>query len=163
MTRTIALGSESGIVVDVTFCAIERMDSMTAKEPLKPAAATPGDSPGVSPDTSPGTSPGTSGDERELSAWMRLAQQGDSAAYQGLLRRLKSMAESFVRNTLGRKASWALSATEDIVQEILLGVHAKRHTYDPDRAFLPWFYAIARYKIIDHLRSGAKLPARYRA
>lgn len=87
---------------------------------------------------------------------MRLAQKGDAAAYQALLRRLKTMLESFVRNTLHRQGSWALGSTDDIVQEVLLGLHAKRHTYDPRQPFLPWFYAIARYKIVDHLRVAAR-------
>jgi RNA polymerase sigma-70 factor (ECF subfamily) len=39
-----------------------------------------------------------------------------------------------------------------VVQEILLAVHAKRHTHEPGRFFLPWFYAIARYKVIDEIR-----------
>src|SRR5262249_38683968 len=30
--------------------------------------------------------------------------------------------------------------------------HTRRHTYDPDRLLTPWVYAIARYKLIDHLR-----------
>ena len=43
---------------------------------------------------------------------------------------------------------------EDLVQETLLAVHLKRHTYDPEALFTPWLYAIARYKLIDHLRSN---------
>ena len=33
-----------------------------------------------------------------------------------------------------------------------MAVHAKRATWDPTRAFLPWLAAIARYRWIDHLR-----------
>jgi RNA polymerase sigma-70 factor (ECF subfamily) len=43
--------------------------------------------------------------------------------------------------------------TEDAVQDVLLAVHEKRHTYDPSRPFGPWLAAIARYKWIDRLRS----------
>jgi len=95
-------------------------------------------------------------DEQELSAAMRLTQKGDAKAYQVLLGRLKAMLESYVRNTLSRHGRWALASTDDIVQDALLGIHAKRHTYDPNKPFLPWFYAIARYKIIDSLRAGTK-------
>jgi RNA polymerase sigma-70 factor (ECF subfamily) len=41
---------------------------------------------------------------------------------------------------------------EDLVQETLLAIHVRRHTYDPDQPFTPWVYAIARYKLIDYLR-----------
>ena len=41
---------------------------------------------------------------------------------------------------------------DDLVQEVLMAVHDKRATWDPDRAFLPWLAAIARYRWVDHLR-----------
>ena len=34
----------------------------------------------------------------------------------------------------------------------MLAIHTRRHTYDPDEPIAPWLYAIARYKLIDHLR-----------
>jgi RNA polymerase sigma-70 factor (ECF subfamily) len=43
--------------------------------------------------------------------------------------------------------------TEDAVQDALLAIHKKRHTYDPARPFGPWLAAIARYKWIDRLRA----------
>ena len=43
--------------------------------------------------------------------------------------------------------------TEDAVQNVLLAIHEKRHTYDPVRPFGPWLAAIARYKWIDRLRA----------
>ena len=41
---------------------------------------------------------------------------------------------------------------EDIVQEVLLAIHLKRHTWDPGRPIGPWIAAIARNKAIDTLR-----------
>jgi RNA polymerase sigma-70 factor (ECF subfamily) len=41
---------------------------------------------------------------------------------------------------------------EDIVQETLLALHLKRHTWDESRPLLPWARAIAQNKIIDNLR-----------
>ena len=41
---------------------------------------------------------------------------------------------------------------EDVVQEVLLAIHLKRHTWMEDQPFLPWLNAIARYKVIDVLR-----------
>jgi RNA polymerase sigma-70 factor (ECF subfamily) len=44
----------------------------------------------------------------------------------------------------------------------LLAIHTRQHTYDPTEPLTPWVYAIARYKLIDHLRrtraSVADLP-----
>lgn len=41
---------------------------------------------------------------------------------------------------------------EDIVQDTLLSVHHYRHTYDPERPFGPWLYAIARHRWLDFVR-----------
>jgi RNA polymerase sigma-70 factor, ECF subfamily len=38
------------------------------------------------------------------------------------------------------------------VQDILLAVHLKRHTWDANAPFAPWLFAIARNKLIDALR-----------
>jgi len=55
-----------------------------------------------------------------------------------------------------------LAEAEDMVQEALMAVHCRRHTYDVAQPLLPWVYAIARYKLIDHLRatrnSNAEVP-----
>ena len=89
--------------------------------------------------------------EHELAGLMRRAQSGDTEAYRALLTRLRDLAERYVRRALGGPRRDP-SLCEDVVQEILLGVHQKRHTHDPVRYFLPWFYAIARYKVIDEIR-----------
>jgi RNA polymerase sigma-70 factor (ECF subfamily) len=44
------------------------------------------------------------------------------------------------------------SIAKDIVQEILLAIHAKRHTYHSTQRFLPWVFGIARHKLIDWQR-----------
>ena len=38
------------------------------------------------------------------------------------------------------------------MQDILLAVHLKRHTWDANAPFAPWLFAIARNKLIDALR-----------
>jgi len=40
----------------------------------------------------------------------------------------------------------------DIVQEILLSVHAVRHIYDPARAFMPWLMTITSRRMADAAR-----------
>jgi RNA polymerase sigma-70 factor (ECF subfamily) len=41
---------------------------------------------------------------------------------------------------------------EDLVQESLLAIHNKRHTYDPGQPLGAWVHAIAKYKLVDFLR-----------
>lgn len=41
---------------------------------------------------------------------------------------------------------------EDMVQDTLIAVHTRRATYDRERAFTAWLFAIARYKMIDFYR-----------
>jgi RNA polymerase sigma-70 factor (ECF subfamily) len=46
-----------------------------------------------------------------------------------------------------------MGMVDDAIQETLIAVHRKRHTYQPDRPFKAWLGAIARYKWIDRLRA----------
>lgn len=75
---------------------------------------------------------------------MRRAQQGDGLAYADLLMLLTPVCARFVRRRAG-----AVRWVDDVVQETLLTVHRSRHTYDPSRPFVPWFYAIASTRLID--------------
>jgi len=78
---------------------------------------------------------------------MAAAQAGDANAYRTLLVELAS----WLRRYYARRLPPAM--IEDAVQDVLLAIHEKRHTYDPARPFGPWLAAIARYKWIDRLRS----------
>jgi RNA polymerase sigma factor (sigma-70 family) len=78
---------------------------------------------------------------------MAAAQVGDVNAYRILLGELASWLRRYYARRLPP------SMTEDAVQNVLLAIHEKRHTYDPARPFGPWLAAIARYKWIDRLRS----------
>jgi RNA polymerase sigma-70 factor, ECF subfamily len=89
--------------------------------------------------------------EQQWVSWMRAAMGGDRAAYDRLLHALASVLRPVVRRGLIR-AGRETADTEDIVQEVLLAVHLKRHTWDPDLPLGPWVRAIARHKLIDALR-----------
>ncbi len=47
---------------------------------------------------------------------------------------------------------FSASDAEDIVQEVLIAIHAKRHTWDEARPILPWVGAVVRYKALDAVR-----------
>ncbi|MFK7831310.1 MAG: sigma-70 family RNA polymerase sigma factor [Congregibacter sp.] len=85
-------------------------------------------------------------DEQTLAQLMCRAQQGDKNAYTVLLTEVQLWLERFFRRRC------APSQIDDLVQEVLIGVHNKRASYDPARPFLPWLAAIARYRWVDHLR-----------
>ncbi|MGJ4929671.1 sigma-70 family RNA polymerase sigma factor [Bradyrhizobium sp. HKCCYLS2038] len=87
----------------------------------------------------------------EWTAWMRQAVAGDDEAYHRLLRAITPVLRAASRRGLAR-AGQPPDQAEDIVQEILLAVHLKRHTWDVSAPFAPWLFAIARNKLIDMLR-----------
>lgn len=87
-------------------------------------------------------------DEIELARLMRAALAGDEKAYADVLHRLAALVRGFVRR---RTAAGGIDP-EDIVQDTLLAIHLKRHTWRPDAPVLPWVYAIARFKLVDAFR-----------
>jgi RNA polymerase sigma-70 factor (ECF subfamily) len=89
--------------------------------------------------------------EDEWTGLMRLSISGDSAAYQRLLKAIAPVLRAGARRGLAR-AGQPIDQSEDIVQDILLAVHLKRHTWDANAPFAPWLFAIARNKLIDTLR-----------
>ena len=91
------------------------------------------------------------GREDEWTDLMRSAIGGDSAAYHRLLKSVTPVLRAAARRGLAR-AGQAVDQAEDIVQDILLAVHLKRHTWDANAPFAPWLFAIARNKLIDTLR-----------
>lgn len=78
---------------------------------------------------------------------MALAQAGDAAAY----RRLLGGIQPWLMRYYSRRLPPAY--VDDAVQDALVAIHTKRHTYDPARPFGPWLSAVARHKWIDRLRS----------
>lgn len=90
----------------------------------------------------------TGKDEAELSGLFRAAIAGDERAYADFLHRIAALVRSFVR----RKIVQGGVDPEDVVQETLLAIHVKRHTWREDAPVLPWVYAIARFKLIDAFR-----------
>lgn len=89
--------------------------------------------------------------EAELRSLMKASLKGDSLAHRNLLERLSRHLRAYYKGKLARIGRSATEA-EDLVQEALMAIHTRRHTYDPDRPLTPWVHALARYKLIDHLR-----------
>jgi RNA polymerase sigma-70 factor (ECF subfamily) len=94
---------------------------------------------------------GLRGVEEEWALLMRAAIDGDSAAYRRLLASLTPVLRTVTRRNCARIGLDGGEA-EDIVQEVLLAIHLKRHTWDVERPFGPWIMTIARNKLIDARR-----------
>ncbi|MBN9404476.1 MAG: sigma-70 family RNA polymerase sigma factor [Burkholderiales bacterium] len=91
--------------------------------------------------------------ETELHRLLLAGLGGDEAAY----RRFLQLLAGHLRAYLARRLFGWPDDVEDLVQECLLAMHNKRHTYQPDQPLTAWVHAIARYKLIDLLRArGAR-------
>ena len=80
-------------------------------------------------------------------ALMAAAHDGHGGAYRRLLAEIGDWAARYFARRLPP------GEIDDAVQETLLAVHRRRHTYDPARPFAPWLAAIAKRKWVDQLRS----------
>lgn len=76
---------------------------------------------------------------------------GDDASYKRLLSRLSAYLRGYFSGQFTRVGRSPADA-EDLVQETLIALHTRRHTYDRTQLLTPWVHAIARYRLIDFLR-----------
>lgn len=88
-------------------------------------------------------------DDRQLSALAVSVQRGDRRNFKKLVdaltRTLIAMAYRYTRDW-----EWA----RDLTQETWLKVHQRIHSYDPERSFRSWLYAIHRNGCLSHLRKA---------
>jgi RNA polymerase sigma-70 factor, ECF subfamily len=90
--------------------------------------------------------------EERLRSLMLPSIAGDAAAYRIFLDELTTHLRSYLR----RRLRGLPEEVEDLLQELLLAVHNKRHTYDPKQPLTAWVQAIARYKLVDLLRRRSR-------
>jgi RNA polymerase sigma-70 factor, ECF subfamily len=83
-----------------------------------------------------------------LEALMRLSLAGDQRAYAELLLQVSRLLRPF----LAKRLSFS-NEVDDLLQEILISIHKARHTYDGKRPCKPWVFAIAKFRLQDHLRA----------
>ena len=86
--------------------------------------------------------------EQKLSTWLSSAQDGDAIAYTCFLKEVSALLCSYFRKKIS-----SADLVEDLVQDTLLSIHKSRHTYLPDRPVGPWFYAIAKFRMVDFFRN----------
>src|SRR5947209_15686255 len=85
------------------------------------------------------------------SRMMKAAMAGDEGVYRRLLEEIGRSVRAMARAAFAR-ARMGDADVEDAVQETLLAIHLKRHTWDMSQPLAPWVNAIARHKIIDAMR-----------
>ena len=88
------------------------------------------------------------GEVDNLEALMRQSLAGDQRAYAALLLEISRLLRPF----LAKRLSFT-DEVDDLLQDILISVHKARHTYDGNRPCKPWVYAIAKFRLQDHLRA----------
>nr|WP_097142312.1 sigma-70 family RNA polymerase sigma factor [Rhizobium subbaraonis] len=82
------------------------------------------------------------------------AIEGDERAYVAFLDAVAKLLRTWLR----RKVRHGTLDVEDVVQETLLAIHLKRHTWRSGEPVRPWIFAIANHKLIDAIRRHGRLP-----
>jgi RNA polymerase sigma-70 factor (ECF subfamily) len=90
-------------------------------------------------------------DDRELISRIR---SGDEQAWDDLIARYERRLLAFVERRLSNR-----SASEDIVQEALVGFLHSLPNYDGRRSLESYLFSICAYKLTDHLRREGRRPA----
>ena len=86
-------------------------------------------------------------------ALMEAAQSGHGGAYRRLLNEISPWLHRYFRRRLPH------GDVDDAVQETLLAIHRRRHTFDTRQPFEPWLTAVAKRKWIDQLRGMVRRAA----
>jgi len=93
---------------------------------------------------------------RDVDEWallLKAGMGGDPRAYASFLRKVTPVVRRIVQS---RGRCLGEAACEDVVQDVLLAVHLKRHTWDDQAPVRPWVYAITRYKVVDAFRARGR-------
>jgi RNA polymerase sigma-70 factor, ECF subfamily len=90
--------------------------------------------------------------ESELRTLLLRGLAGDEGAHRAFLAQAAGLLRAYFRNRLRS----APEDAEDLVQETLVALHTRRDSYDSNYPLTAWLYAIARYRLIDHLRRSGR-------
>jgi RNA polymerase sigma-70 factor (ECF subfamily) len=81
------------------------------------------------------------------------SRSGDRNAFRVLIERYRDDLLRFLVRFLGSR-----TAADDVFQETFLQVHLASHSFDQERRFRPWLYAIASNKARDYHRRNRRRP-----
>ncbi|MBA2404780.1 MAG: sigma-70 family RNA polymerase sigma factor [Bdellovibrionales bacterium] len=94
--------------------------------------------------------------EDKLKELFIFSTKGNSEAYQSFLILSSTIVKKYLTYLGGRYES--RETIEDLLQEILISIHQKKHTFQLEKPILPWIYAVARYRYIDFYRAKKRAP-----
>lgn len=80
---------------------------------------------------------------------------GDEESYSTLLSELTDAIRAYLSCRISDRGF-----VEDIAQEVLLSVHVARDTFDRERPFKPWLFAIVKRRMIDGFRKRGRTIGR---
>lgn len=100
------------------------------------------------------SAPGTDRNER-WTGLMTAAQRGDRVAYARLLGEISPRIRAIAGRTFRDRRD-----VDDVVQDVLLTLHAIRETYDPSRPFSPWLHGVVKHRVADRIRSRGRIWSR---
>lgn len=89
-----------------------------------------------------------------FSKWEELvfkAQDGDKASYRLFLTECRPLIKKIILKKVGPNFD-----VDDIVQEVLWGIHKSLATYNRTKPLKPWVLAIVKFKICDFYRKKSK-------
>lgn len=92
--------------------------------------------------------------EIELAEAMAGALKGDQRAYRRLLALLTDHLRGQIQRIQYRLGGKTLVDADDVLQETLIAIHKRLHTYDSRYRVTAWVNAIAKHKIIDLYRAS---------
>jgi len=87
--------------------------------------------------------------ETQLKNWFIASLSGGERSYSQFLINLTPYLRGFFR----KRMQSCPDHVEDLVQETLIAIHTKKHTYDTSLPISAWIHAIAKYKYVDFLRA----------
>lgn len=85
---------------------------------------------------------------------MERARSGDRESFHALFEEIGPLITRFLSRHLTERTE-----LEDVCQEVLIAVYKSRHTYDAERPFEPWLFAIARKVSGGHVRRSRRQTA----
>ena len=86
--------------------------------------------------------------EVELRNLLRESLSGGAVAHGAFVLAARTVLRPFFWSRLRGRSEDA----EDLLQETLIALHARRASYDPSLPVLAWIHGIAKYRLIDHWR-----------
>lgn len=90
--------------------------------------------------------------EARLKPLMIAGLDGEASAWREFLKLLRPALHTY----FNRRQFYGDADVEDLVQDALLAIHAKRETWRRADPVTSWCFTIARYKLIDHLRKSGR-------